>query len=220
MHRLAALALVSLVLVAACTSTATPLRGTATPTPPTSAPPAPTATRSATPVTSPVTSPDPGATATPGETAPPTPQLTAAWAQVELTDARTGQPFRIADHAGKVIFIETMAVWCVNCRAQQRDAREALAQLPGDVVFLSLDVDPRETADQLRAYADENGFGWIFASAGPEMSRALEADFGTLVLNPPATPIVVIGRDGRVTLTDYGPKSVDRLVALAREHGV
>ncbi|OGN87730.1 MAG: hypothetical protein A2X23_07820 [Chloroflexi bacterium GWC2_73_18] len=165
----------------------------------------------------PPASPDPDVTPTTAPTA--TPALTAPWATIELSDVRTGRPFRIADFAGRVVFIETMAVWCVNCRAQQRDAREALAQLPDDVVYLGLDVEPSETADRLRDYADRNGFDWTYALAGPEMLRALEAGFGTLVLNPPATPIVVIGRDGRVTLTDYGPKSVDRLVALAREHG-
>ena len=49
------------------------------------------------------------------------PVIDAAWAQTELTDAATGQTFRIADLAGKTVIVEPMAIWCVNCLAQQGD---------------------------------------------------------------------------------------------------
>jgi hypothetical protein len=44
-------------------------------------------------------------------------------------------------------------------------------------------------------------------------------DLGDVVLDPPATPIVVVGTDGSVTLAELGIKSSDRLVALVQAHG-
>lgn len=184
--------------------------------------------------------PAPAAPATPSgpagsETAPPPSSGTSVapsagnpavvdrpWATAELFDVATGQPFRISDLVadGKVVFVETMAIWCTNCRAQQADAMTALGQLDrSKVVWIGLDVDPSETADALAAYGPRWGFDFTYALAGTEVARALVDDFGDLVISPPSTPIVVIGTDGTVTLTDYGHKSVDQIVALALAHG-
>lgn len=145
--------------------------------------------------------------------------LDAPWATAQLTDVRDGSTFSIADFEGQTIFVQNMAIWCINCRAQQNDAREALAQLPDDVVYIALDVDPNETAADLRAYADQNDFDWRYAVASPDVLRALESDFGPLVLSPPSTPLIVIGKDGTITRTLDGHKSVETLLSLAREHG-
>ena len=70
------------------------------------------------------------------------------WANVPLTDVETGETFTIAELAGKPLFIESMAIWCSNCRAQQGRFTEALAQLdPGSSEYVVLTVDPSETAD-------------------------------------------------------------------------
>lgn len=146
--------------------------------------------------------------------------LDQAWAVASLVDVTTGEAFRIADHAGKVIIIEPMAIWCTNCRAQQRDVKTALDRLPaGSVVYVVLDVDPNEDAPSLAAYRDQNGFVGRYAIAGGEVARALAADFGDQFLNPPATPMLVVGINGAVTLTDFGHKSADDIVALAEAHG-
>jgi hypothetical protein len=142
------------------------------------------------------------------------------WAAAELVDVSTGETFRIADHAGEVIILETMAIWCTNCRAQQRDVKTALGELPAEsVTYVVLDVDPNEDGPSLADYRDQQGFEGRYAIAGSAVARGLAAEFGDQVLNPPSTPIVFIGTDGRVTLTEFGHKSPDELVALARAHG-
>ena len=149
-------------------------------------------------------------------------QLTQAWATAELTDVRNGERFRIADLVadGRVVFLETMAIWCTNCRRQQGDVVSALAQLdPARVTWIGIDVDASESAEALADYSRTLGFDWPFVVAGPDLARALAAEFGDQVLSPPSTPIVVIGTDGRVTLTEFGHKSIDRIVQLAREYG-
>ena len=57
--------------------------------------------------------------------------LAQPWATAPLTDVATGETFRIADLAGKVVIVETMAIWCSNCRAQQGDVQAALGSSPG-----------------------------------------------------------------------------------------
>ena len=58
-----------------------------------------------------------------------------AWFTSQLTDVNSGQPFSIADHQGKVVLVETLAVWCSNCLKQQR---EVLALLDRPVSDSSL----------------------------------------------------------------------------------
>lgn len=148
--------------------------------------------------------------------------MTQAWATAELTDVRNGTTFRIADlvASDKVVFIETMAIWCSNCRAQQRDVVKALAGLdPDRVVWIGIDVEGSESASDLADYSRSLGFDWPYVIGDQAFLRALAAEFGDQVLSPPATPIAVIGTDGTVTLTEFGHKSVDRIMELAATHG-
>ncbi|MEW5990467.1 MAG: TlpA disulfide reductase family protein [Chloroflexota bacterium] len=142
-----------------------------------------------------------------------------AWRTATLRDVVTGEEFRIADLEGKVVAIETMAIWCFNCRQQQGEAKAALdATDSADVVYVSLDVDPNERAEDLAAYAGREGYDWTFAVAPPEVSRSLAATFGDQVLSPPATPLIILGPDGQLIEKHIGIKSADDLAALFAEH--
>ena len=145
-----------------------------------------------------------------------------AWATADLVDVSTGATFRVTDLVaeGTVVFLEPMAIWCTNCRAQQADAMTALDELGrSKVVWIGLDIDPSETAEALAEYGPRWGFDHTYVLAGPDLSRALVDDFGPTVISPPSTPLIVVGIDGTVSLTDYGHKSVDDIIALAVAHG-
>jgi hypothetical protein len=149
-------------------------------------------------------------------------RLIQPWATHELVDVVTGDRFTIAGLVaeGRVVFLETMAIWCSNCRIQQETAMNAMARMDRQkVVWISLDVDPSERAEDLAEYRRTFGFEITYAIAGRDVSRALADEFGDEVLAPTSTPIIVIGTDGSVTLTPYGHKSADDLVALAASHG-
>lgn len=141
-----------------------------------------------------------------------------AWRTAVLRDVLTGDEFSIRDLEGKVVVIEPMAIWCINCRFQQLEAQHALETLGSDdVVYLSLDVDARERPEDLAAYARREGFDWRFAVASTEFSRSLAATFGDQVLSPPATPLIVLSRDGDVVERHFGGKNSAELVALLRQ---
>jgi hypothetical protein len=102
-----------------------------------------------------------------------------AWRSAALRDVVTGEEFRINGLRGKVVVIEAMAIWCVNCRQQQGEAQAALARVNSpNVVYLSLDVDANERAQDLAEYARREGFGWRFVVASTDVSRSLAATFG------------------------------------------
>lgn len=175
----------------------------------------------------PITSPAAGAVTT--QSAGPSPvsatggvELAQPWATAVLTNVRTGKPFRIADFSasGKVVFIETMAIWCTSCRAQQYEAVAAFERMdPSKVEWVAIDVERDESPAALAAYSVSNGFPFTYVVADVNLARALADAFGDVVLSPPSGNVIVIGTDGRITQTQRGHKNADELVALARANG-
>jgi len=178
-----------------------------------SSPASPTAT---TPSQVPATSAAP-----PSGSAPAAVIVDRPWATASLIDVATGEPFRLTDivASGKVVFLETMAIWCSNCRAQQIEATVAFDELDLErVEWVAIDVESSETAEALARYREQNGFPFTYAIADAEFARALVADFGETVLSPPSVNVIVIGIDGRITAL-RGHKSAEDLRRLAAEHG-
>ena len=135
------------------------------------------------------------------------------WFSVVLTDAQTGQTFTMNDYAGKVILVETMAIWCPNCIRQANEVRNLhnLLGNPADLVSVSLDVDLHEDQAALKEYVEEFGFEWHYAVAPLEVARALGNLYSAQYLNPPLSPMLIIDRNGNVHTLEYGQKSAETL---------
>jgi thiol-disulfide isomerase/thioredoxin len=137
------------------------------------------------------------------------------WANAPLTDVETGETFTIAELAGKPVFIESMAIWCSNCRAQQGRFTEAFAQMaPGTAEYVVLTVDPSETAEDLARYKSGSGFTGRYAVAGKELAKALVAEFGANAINPPSVPVIFVSPTGEVEFST-GQESVEQIVEKA-----
>jgi thiol-disulfide isomerase/thioredoxin len=136
-----------------------------------------------------------------------------AWFTASLTDVNTGQTFSINDLSGKVVLVETMAVWCPNCLQQQRQVKALHDQLGqrDDFVSIGLDIDPNEDAPQLKSYTEQNGFDWLYAVAPADVARQIGLDYGDQFLNPPSTPILIIDSHGEAHPLPFGIKSADDL---------
>ncbi|MBA2720124.1 MAG: redoxin domain-containing protein [Chloroflexi bacterium] len=204
-------ALLVVLVLAACTGAA----GPRTPNPGDvgSSPASPTATR---PSQAPTTSVAPSSGSGPAAVV-----IDRPWATATLTNVTTGEPFRITDivASGKVVFVETMAIWCSNCRTQQIEATVAFKELdPERVEWVAIDVESSETAEALARYREQNKFPFSYAIADAGFARALVADFGETVLSPPSVNVIVIGTDGRITAL-RGHKSAEELRRFAAEHG-
>jgi cytochrome oxidase Cu insertion factor (SCO1/SenC/PrrC family) len=149
----------------------------------------------------------------PQSSATAVPATAPAWFDMELVDVQTGETFKMSDYKGKVVLLETMAIWCPNCIVQSNEIRKLHKLLgnPGDLVSVSLDVDVNEDSASLKEYASNYGFGWHFAVAPLEVARALGNLYTAEYLNPPLAPMLVIDRAGNVHHLEYGIKDVEKL---------
>ena len=141
------------------------------------------------------------------------PTTTPDWFDMELTDALTGKVFTINDFAGKVVLLDTMAMWCPNCviqATQVEKLHEALGH-PEDLITISLDVDVNEDEESLKEYVSSYRFDWYFSVAPLGVARALGNLYSAEYLNPPLSPMMIIDRGGNVHQLEYGIKKADAL---------
>jgi peroxiredoxin len=149
------------------------------------------------------------------ETPTPEAMMGPDWFNAELTNVNTGESFKVADFHGKVVLVETMAVWCSTCFRQQKEV-QALHELLGmrdDLVSLGLDIDPNETASTLKTYTNKNGFDWLYAVAPVDVAREIGHLYGDQFLNPPSAPMLIIDRQGQAHPLPFGVKSAQALQA-------
>jgi cytochrome oxidase Cu insertion factor (SCO1/SenC/PrrC family) len=153
-------------------------------------------------------------------TATAAPTKTPDWFDMELIDVQTGETFTMNDYAGKVVLLETMAIWCPNCVVQSNEVRELHSLLgdPDDLISVSLDVDINENDAALREYASNYGFDWHFAVAPIEVARALGNLYTAQYLNPPLAPMLIIDRQGNVHHLEYGIKNAEKLQEFVKPY--
>jgi peroxiredoxin len=149
----------------------------------------------------------------PSPTIAPTPAIP-EWFAIELADVVTGETFSISDYAGRVVLLETMAMWCPTCLFQALDVKRMHESLenPKDVISVSLDVDVNEDAAALKEYVEQYGLTGHFAIAPLEVARALGNLYTAQYLNPPLAPMMIIDRDGQVHHLQYGRKRPEVLL--------
>jgi cytochrome oxidase Cu insertion factor (SCO1/SenC/PrrC family) len=158
---------------------------------------------------------DPQSTVVPAEG-----RTTPDWFDMELVDVQTGETFTMNDYAGKVVLLETMAMWCPNCIVQGNEIRKLHAALgnPEDLISISLDVDINEDAPALKEYSHGYGFEWHFAVAPIEVARALGNLYTAQYLNPPLAPMLIIDRNGDVHHLEYGIKDAETLQKIVEPY--
>jgi hypothetical protein len=136
------------------------------------------------------------------------------WFSASLVNVNTQVRFKIEDFKGKVILVETLAMWCSTCRRQQNEVvilHEKLGDRD-DFISIALDIDPNEVADDLKTYTQNNGFDWTYAISPPAVSNEIAELYGNQFLNPPSAPMFIIDREGTVHPLRFGVKSADELL--------
>ena len=136
------------------------------------------------------------------------------WFSASLTDVDTGEAFTVADFEGRVVLVETLAMWCTNCFKQQGQV-QVLHELLGerdDFLSLGVDIDPNENAEALQVYTTQNGFDWLYTVAPIPVAREIGELYGAQYLNPSATPMLIIDQHGEVHTLPFGIKSAEDLL--------
>ena len=128
-------------------------------------------------------------------------------------DVRSGATFTLGELAAdKPVLVETMAIWCTTCLAQQREVIDAHES--ADFHSVGIDVDPNERAEDLAGYAEREGFDWRFAMADAGLVQLLTERYGFGVTNPPSTPTFVVSTEGGIRALEFGRvRSADELIA-------
>jgi thiol-disulfide isomerase/thioredoxin len=142
------------------------------------------------------------------------------WLDYQFTDATSGEPFSISGFKGKVVLVETMAMWCSNCMKQQIQVKE-LHSLLGerdDFIGIGIDVDPNEDLVRLANYVEKNGFHWLYGVAPAEVLAGIQDSLGGQFLNPPSTPIVLFDKDGLAHPLPFGLKSASDLLSFVEQY--
>ena len=137
-----------------------------------------------------------------------------SWFTVNLSNVNSGEIFKVEDFKGKVVLVETMAMWCSTCLRQQREVIQLHALLNDSEVFISLtlDIDPNEKAEDLQTYTQNQGFDWTYAVSPPEVSREIAVLYGDKFLNPPSAPMFIIDAMGEVHPLRFGVKDANELL--------
>lgn len=160
-------------------------------------------------------------TATPTPTPVPatSPATAPEWMDIELTDVATGQTFKISDFKGKPILLESFAVWCPTCLAQQKEIKK-VKQIEGEnIIHISLDTDPNEDEDKIREHIRRNELDWYFAVSPVELTQALIDEFGLSFVSAPRAPVVLIRADQSTRFLRSGVKSAEELISEIQKDG-
>jgi thiol-disulfide isomerase/thioredoxin len=140
------------------------------------------------------------------------------WFSAMMTDVNTGDTFTINDFRGKVVLVETMAQWCPKCKQQQDEIKQVhdeMAASTPDLVFITLNTDPNENADDLKEYTARHQYSWLYAVPSKDVVREIGNLFGAQFLNAPSTPVLIIDRKGEAHPLPFGIKSsTDLMKAL------
>lgn len=134
-----------------------------------------------------------------GETSVP------SYMKIPLNDVEGGI-FTLERYHGKVILLDMFAMWCDPCKEQIAELRDvANAFSENDVVIISVDVDSREQAPEIREFKGDYGATWTFTSYSSEFSEEFPASS--------IPTMYIIGRDGSVEDTHVGVKSASSLIS-------
>ena len=131
------------------------------------------------------------------------------WFGASLTNAATGETFKIQDLKGKVVLVETMAAWCSTCLRQQKEVKALHEQLGerDDFQSVGIGVDINESLATLKDYTAKNEFDWTYTVANADVAREIGQLYGQQFLNPPSAPMFIIDRQGAVHPLPFGVKS-------------
>jgi thiol-disulfide isomerase/thioredoxin len=126
-----------------------------------------------------------------------------------LTDV-DGTNFTLSDYRGKVVLMNFMTTYCKFCRAEIIELESVWQLYNHSIVTISIDIDPFETDEQIRAFRDSfQGATWTWSRATDGISVAYE------VSKIPKT--VIVDKNGLVAFTHIGGIGAATLISEVQQ---
>ena len=70
-----------------------------------------------------------------------------------------GNPFKLSDYKGNVIFLNFFATWCPPCRAEMPDFQKLSEEYPDDLKVIAIHVG-RDPLDRVEKFVNEQGLNF------------------------------------------------------------
>lgn len=112
-----------------------------------------------------------------------------------------GEPFTLSDalRSHDLVLINLFATWCPPCKMEFPYLEEAWEQSKDRVSVIALSIEPEDTDEMLRDYADEMGLTFpVGHEDGTDLLRFVTVGIPTTLL---------VDRDGRVLAVEIGAKT-------------
>jgi len=108
----------------------------------------------------------------------------------------------LSDYRGKVVILDMMATWCQPCQYQMLELRKIYSNYSrNDLEIISIDIDTRETAQQLESYRS------AFASYGYNLDWTFGMDDGSIAskyLGQGIPTLCIFDHQGNLSFTHEG----------------
>jgi peroxiredoxin len=120
-----------------------------------------------------------------------------------LTDI-DGNTFHLSDYQGQVVVLDLMATWCGACIKEMSHLKELYNRYDSsEVVIMSIDIDTKETNEQLRKFKEDYGDNWIFARDTDGVSEKYDVYY--------IPEMVIIDKNGQIAYENVGVTTISTL---------
>ncbi len=101
------------------------------------------------------------------------------------------QEISLSKFRGRYVLLDFFAIWCKPCELSLPHLKNLKSQLGTDIIIISIDVDPKETEQQVMDYKEKHDMDWIVARDTEFVSREYRVTaLPTFVLIDPSGYIV------------------------------
>jgi peroxiredoxin len=132
------------------------------------------------------------------------------WKDTTLTDVQ-GNTFKVSDFQGKPVLLESFAVWCPTCTKQQKEIMKLHEELGDGFVSIALATDPNEDKQKVMEHAEKNNLDLTYVISPPSFTQNLISEFGVVIANAPAVPVILVCENQESRLLQNGLKSPQEL---------
>ena len=120
----------------------------------------------------------------------------------------SGETVKLSDYRGQKVLLNFWATWCGPCVKEMPAFQRLYEEYPDDVVILA--VNCGDTADEVREFAEENGYTFNIA-----IDEALTASSLYPTTSIPLT--IIVDEEGYISYGSYGAYGADTMYEHYKE---